>query len=85
MAPPKYSIWSMVAPSVRAAMRRQGSQFSSTDFIKVLAGREIKISMDGKGAAELCPKVDGAVKSRFILGAGPSIFGHDYIARQKDR
>ena len=31
-------------------MRRQGSQFSSTDFIKVLAGREIKISMDGKGA-----------------------------------
>ena len=28
----------------------QGSQFSSTDFIKVLAGREIKISMDGKGA-----------------------------------
>ena len=34
---------------------------------------------------ELCPKVDGAVKSRFILGAGPSIFGHDYIARQKDR
>ena len=50
MAPPKYSIRSMVAPSVRAAMRRQGSQFSSTDFIKVLAGREIKISMDGKGA-----------------------------------
>ena len=34
---------------------------------------------------ELCPKVDGAVKSRFILGAEPSIFGHDYIARQKDR
>ena len=34
---------------------------------------------------ELWPKVDGAVKSRFILGAGPSIFGHDYIARQKDR
>ena len=31
-------------------MRRQGSQFTSTDFIKVLAGREIKISMDGKGA-----------------------------------
>jgi len=28
----------------------QGSQFTSTDFIKVLAGREIKISMDGKGA-----------------------------------
>ena len=28
----------------------QGSQFSSTDFIKVLAAREIKISMDGKGA-----------------------------------
>ena len=31
-------------------MRRQGSQFTSTDFIKVPAGREIKISMDGKGA-----------------------------------
>ena len=28
----------------------QGSQFTSTDFIKVLAAREIKISMDGKGA-----------------------------------
>ena len=28
----------------------QGSQFTSTDFIKVLASREIKISMDGKGA-----------------------------------
>ena len=31
-------------------MRRQGSQFTSTDFIKVLAARQIKISMDGKGA-----------------------------------
>ncbi len=28
----------------------QGSQFTSTDFIKVLAAREIRISMDGKGA-----------------------------------
>ncbi len=28
----------------------QGSQFTSTDFIKVLDSREIKISMDGKGA-----------------------------------
>ena len=28
----------------------QGSQFTSTDFIKVLAAREIKISMDGTGA-----------------------------------
>ena len=28
----------------------QGSQFTSADFIKVLAGAEIKISMDGKGA-----------------------------------
>nr|WP_234992341.1 IS3 family transposase [Roseisalinus antarcticus] len=28
----------------------QGSQFTSADFIKVLASREIKISMDGKGA-----------------------------------
>ncbi len=31
-------------------MRRQGSQFTSTDFIKVLAAREIRISMDGRGA-----------------------------------
>ena len=30
----------------------QGSQFTSTDFIKVLASREIKISMDGKGRGE---------------------------------
>ena len=28
----------------------QGSQFTSTDFIKVLAARKIRISMDGKGA-----------------------------------
>jgi putative transposase len=28
----------------------QGSQFTSTEFIKVLAAREIKVSMDGKGA-----------------------------------
>ena len=28
----------------------QGSQFTSIDFIKVLAAREIKISMDSKGA-----------------------------------
>lgn len=28
----------------------QGSQFTSIEFIKVLADREIKISMDGKGA-----------------------------------
>jgi len=28
----------------------QGSQFTSTEFIKVLAARQIKISMDGKGA-----------------------------------
>jgi putative transposase len=28
----------------------QGSQFTSTEFTKVLIGREIKISMDGKGA-----------------------------------
>ena len=28
----------------------QGSQFTSTDFIAVLAARKIKISMDGKGA-----------------------------------
>jgi putative transposase len=28
----------------------QGSQFTSTDFIKVLAGREIRISLEDKGA-----------------------------------
>ena len=28
----------------------QGRQFTSTDFIKVLAARQIRISMDGKGA-----------------------------------
>jgi putative transposase len=28
----------------------QGSQFTSTEFIKALAAHEIKISMDGKGA-----------------------------------
>ena len=28
----------------------QGSQFTSTNFTKVLAAREIRISMDGKGA-----------------------------------
>ena len=28
----------------------QGSQFTSTDFIKVLTCRDVKISMDGKGA-----------------------------------
>ena len=50
MAHPRSSIWSMVAPSVRAATRRQGSQFISTEFIKVVAAPEIKISMDGKGA-----------------------------------
>ena len=38
-----------------------------------------------KFLGELWLNLDGAVKSRFILGAGPSIFGHDYIARQKDR
>lgn len=31
-------------------MRRQSSQFTSTEFIEVLAGRQIKISVDGKGA-----------------------------------
>ena len=29
----------------------QGSQFPSMEFIKVLADREIKISMDGKGVS----------------------------------
>ena len=44
-ARPRSSTWSRVAPLVQAAMRRQGSQFTSTGFIKVLAAREIKISM----------------------------------------
>lgn len=39
----------MVAPSVRANRRRQGSQFTSIDVIKVLAARGIRISMDGRG------------------------------------
>ncbi|RJE78562.1 hypothetical protein DWB67_16920 [Paracoccus sp. JM45] len=39
----------MVAPSVRAAMRRQGSQFTSTDFTEVLLNASVKISMDGPG------------------------------------
>jgi len=42
----------MVAPSVRVAMRRQGSQFTSTDFIKVLASPEIKISMPLRACAQ---------------------------------
>ena len=29
----------------------QGSQFTSAEFIKVLADREIQISMDGKGGS----------------------------------
>jgi putative transposase len=33
-----------------AEAMNQGSQFTSTDLIKVLASREIKISLDGKGA-----------------------------------
>ena len=37
----------------------QGSQFTSTEFIKVLAGREIKISMDGKGAWHTCSPPSG--------------------------
>ncbi len=32
------------------ALTDQGSQFTSNDFIKVLEGAGIKISMDGKGA-----------------------------------
>ena len=31
-------------------MRRQGSQFTSTDFIAVLKNAEVAISMDGRGA-----------------------------------
>ena len=31
-------------------MYKRQSQFASTEFIKVLASQEIKISMDGKGA-----------------------------------
>jgi len=42
----------------------QGSQFTSTDFIKVLASREIKISTDGKGR--------GATTFSWCAGGGPS-------------
>lgn len=42
-------------------MRRKGSQFALTNFIKVLAAREIKVSKDGKGArrdpAGLCQRI----------------------------
>ena len=51
----------------------------TTEAIRPLPGRGLRSNR------ELWLKVDGAVKTRFILGAGPSIFGHDYIARQKDR
>jgi putative transposase len=40
----------MVALPIRAAVRRQGSQFTSTNFINVLTALEIKISMDDRGA-----------------------------------
>ena len=36
-------------------------------------------------SGELCPKVDGAVKSRFISRAGSRINWHVYITRQNDR
>jgi putative transposase len=35
---------------VASEEKHMTSQFTSADFIKVLASREIKISMDGKGA-----------------------------------
>ena len=43
------STWSMVAPLVRAAMRRQGSQFTTPRFTDVLIEAGVKVSMDGKG------------------------------------
>lgn len=49
MANPKSSTWSMVAPPVRAAMRRQGSQFTSPRLTRVLLDAAVKISMDGRG------------------------------------
>ena len=39
----------MVAPSVQAAMRRQGSQFTSFAWTDRLLRLGIRISMDGKG------------------------------------
>ena len=50
MADQRSSTWSAGAPPVRAPARRQGSQFTSVEFIKVLRNAEIAISMDGKGA-----------------------------------
>ena len=51
MAPPKYSIPPLVhCCAIHCRAVDQGSQFTSTEFIKVLVAREIKISMDGKGA-----------------------------------
>ena len=38
----------MVAPLVRAALRRQGSQFTSFDWTDRLKRAKTKISMDGK-------------------------------------
>ena len=38
----------MVAPPVQAAMRRQGSQFTSFDWTDRLKQAKTKISMDGK-------------------------------------
>jgi len=52
----------------------QGSQFTSSDFIKMLAANEIKISMDGNGSAVYAYKPLYPV---FVLGFAP--------ARQSDQ
>ena len=44
------SAWSVVAPPVRAAMRRQGSQFTSIDLIAGPKSAEVAIGRDGRGA-----------------------------------
>jgi len=55
----------------------QDSQFTSTDFIKVLAAREIKISMDGKGVWRDNVFVERlwhtpSISSRFAFGPMPA-------------
>jgi putative transposase len=55
----------------------QGSQFTSTDFIKVLADREIKISMDGKGAWRDNVFVERLWRTiKYEEGGGPCITSH---------
>ena len=71
---------SMATPTVREAMRRQGRQFTSTDFIKVMAAREIKISLDGNGArrgmSSSCVSGAPPDMKRYICGRRPASWNH---------